>query len=216
MNRSSIPPAAGADTEASLPGWVPSVRLAAVLVLLAGVAYPAVTTLAGGWLFPERAGGSLIVVDGRTVGSSLVGQPYAASGRFHGRPSAAGHDPFALAGSNLAPSNPALRDRASADAAAIAAREGVDPASIPVDLVAASGSGIDPHVSPAAARLQVARVARERALGPGAVRALVDAHVEGPTLGVLGQPRVNVLELNLALERLAGESGTGSGTGSGS
>lgn len=178
-------------------------RFAAVGVLCAGLLYPAVATLAGGALFPAQAQGSLVQRDGVAVGSRLVAQGFTGDGYFQPRPSAAGYDPRAAAGSNLAPSNPALRERVAASSAGIAAREGVAAADIPVDLVTASGSGLDPHLSPAAARLQVARVARSRGMPVESVQAAVDANTLPPTFGVFGQSRVNVLELNLALDALA-------------
>lgn len=175
---------------------------AVVFVVLGGLVYPVVTALLGGLLFPVQANGSLIERNGRAVGSSLVGQSFSGERYFIGRPSAAGrgYDPTSVSGSNLAPSNPALRERATATSQEIAEREGVTPDRIPVDLISASGSGIDPHISPAAAELQVARVARVRGLAPERVRELVRENTEGRTFGVLGQERVNVLELNLALD----------------
>ena len=184
-------------------GPVVWLRFAALGVIGAGLLYPALTTLAGGLLFPAQAQGSLVSRDGVVVGSRLVAQAFTGDGYFQPRPSAAGYDPRAAAGSNLAPSNPALRERVAASSASIAAREGVSAADIPADLVTASGSGLDPHLSPASARLQVARVARARGVGIEAVQAAVDAHTLAPTFGVLGQARVNVLELNLALDALA-------------
>jgi K+-transporting ATPase ATPase C chain len=183
-------------------GWLHALRGALVLMLLCGGLYPLITVAVGGLLFPQQATGTLIERDGRVVGSALVGQPFSAPGYFHGRPSAAGHDPFGLAGSNLAPSNPQLRERAAADSQRIADSNGVAPTAIPVDLVAASGSGIDPHISPAAAAIQIGRVAAARGLPRTEVAGLLAAQVEPPVLGVLGQPRVNVLVLNLALDRL--------------
>lgn len=180
--------------------WHGAARCALVLILLCGGLYPLAATLVAGVLFPHQATGSLIERDGRIVGSALVGQPFADEGYFHGRPSAAGYDPFGVSGSNLAPGNPDLRARAERDARTIAAREGIEPTAIPVDLIAASGSGIDPHISPAAVRLQIPRVARARGLDPAELGARVAAHTESPVLGVLGQPRVNVLRLNLALD----------------
>ncbi len=175
-------------------------RTATVLFILCGGLYPALVTGLGRLLFPHQAQGSLIFRDGEVIGSELVGQPYANVGYFHGRPSAAGYDPFALSGSNWAPSNPSLRLRAAADSVSIAAREGVPPQQIPGELIAASGSGIDPHISPAAALVQLPRVARARGLAEATLRRLVEQHTESPVLGVLGQPRVNVLRLNLALD----------------
>lgn len=180
----------------------PAVRTALVLLLLCGGVYPLIATALGGWLFPARSIGSLIFHHGRAVGSALVGQPFTSERYFYGRPSAAGYDPFAVTGSNLAPSNPDLRARIANDAQAIAKREQIPVSDIPVDLLAASGSGIDPHISPVAAELQIARVARARHLSPAIVRQWVEQHIEPPVFGVLGQPRVNVLMLNLALDGL--------------
>jgi K+-transporting ATPase ATPase C chain len=175
----------------------------AVLTLLTGVVYPGVTTLIGTLAFHDRVNGSVIEVGGRAVGSHLIGQPFSGAKYFWSRPSATSPQPYngeASSGSNQGPTNPALemavRDR-------IAALQAADPgnrAPIPVDLVTASGSGLDPQISPAAAEYQVARVARERRLSAEAVRALVAKATEGRTFGVLGEPRVNVLELNLALD----------------
>jgi K+-transporting ATPase ATPase C chain len=203
-------PAAGLDSTARAEGdWLTAVRGALVLMLLCGGAYPLVAVWIGGAAFPHQATGSLIERDGVVVGSELVGQPFVGARWFHGRPSAAGtgYDPFTLSGSNWAPSNPALRERAQAATSAIAEANGVAPAAIPSELIAASGSGIDPHIGPAAALLQVPRVAAARGLREAQVRALVEAAVEGPTLGALGQPRVNVLRLNLALEGSALRAG---------
>lgn len=172
-------------------------------VLLCGLAYPIAGTLIGGWAFPAQAGGSLVSVDGRQVGSTLVAQPFSAPGYFQPRPSAAGYNPMAAAGSNYAPSNPALRERMTADAAAVAARDGIALAAIPVELISASGGGLDPHLSPAGARVQAARIARARGIDEAAVLTLIDAHVEPAWLGVFGAPRVNVLLMNLALDQRA-------------
>ena len=181
-------------------GWLRSLRFAVFSIALLGLAFPLAAALLGQALFPAQARGSLIERDGIVVGSSLVAQPFADARYFQPRPSAANYDPKALAGSNWAPSNPQLRERIAAGSAAIAQREGVPSASIPADLVTASGSGIDPHISPAAAQLQVARVAQARNLPAARVQALVAAHTLAPTWGVLGQSRVNVLQLNLALD----------------
>ena len=183
-------------------GWLNALRGALVLTLLCGGAYPMLAVWIGGTAFPRQATGSLIERDGRVLGSELVGQPFFGADWFQGRPSAAGtgYDPFALSGSNWAPSNPALRERAQTSSHAIAETNGVPPTGIPSDLIAASGSGIDPHISPAAAHLQIPRVAAARGLPASRVRTLVEAAIEPPTLGVLGQPRVNVLKLNLALD----------------
>lgn len=176
-------------------------RFTLLFLVLGGLVYPAMTTWLAGAMFPRQANGSLITVNGQVVGSSLVGQPFSGARYFIGRPSAAGagYDPTALSGSNLAESNPALRERAQADSATIAKRENVRPEQIPSDLIAASGSGIDPHISSAAAALQVPRVARERGLSEARVRQLVARNTERGVLG-LGQAGVNVLRLNLALD----------------
>ena len=168
--------------------------------VVCGLLYPAIAVGLGGLLFADAARGSLVERGGRVVGSALVAQPFADARYFAPRPSAANYDPRAAAGSNWAPSNPALAERIAAQSQAIAAREQVPASAIPPDLVTASGSGLDPHISVAAAELQVARVARARGLAEATVRAMVAAHVEAPTLGILGQPRVNVLALNLALD----------------
>lgn len=181
-------------------GLWPALAGSALFVIVCGLVYPVAATLLGGLLFPQQANGSLIERDGRVVGSRLVAQPFADARYFQPRPSAAGYDPRALSGSNLASSNPALRERIARDSAAISARDGIAAEAIPSELVTASGSGIDPHLSPAGAQAQVARVARARGLAPDTVADLVHAHTQRRTLGVLGQPRVNVLELNLALD----------------
>lgn len=183
--------------------WSHALRGALILMVLCGGLYPLVTVSVGGILFPHQSTGSLIERDGKVVGSALVGQPFSAPGYFHGRPSAAEYDPFDVSGSNLAPSNPDLRSRAQATSDQIARDFGVAPTRIPVDLVAASGSGIDPHISPEAAEMQIDRIAAARGLPRDAVVTLVAQHVEQPVLGVLGQPRVNVLALNLALDALS-------------
>ena len=191
-----------AQTELDRGGnvWRP-LAFALFFLILCGVVYPFVTTRVGGLLFPRQAEGSLLEQGGTVVGSELVGQPFAGAGYFIGRPSAAGdgYDPLSLSGSNQGVSNPDLRARAEASSAEIAQREGVSPEEIPADLIAASGSGVDPHISPAAARLQVARVAEARGLEPQQVESLIAEHTQRGPLG-LGQPGVNVLTLNLALD----------------
>lgn len=182
-----------------------AVSLLAVLVLLTGAVYPALVTLAAGLLFPRQADGSLVSRGGETVGSRLVGRAFAGAAWFHGRPSAAPrgpYDPSLSGGTNLGPQSPAWRDSVTARVAAIVGANG-DTTGVPVDLVTASGSGLDPHISPAAAYHQAVRVARARGLDAREVRRLVARHVEGRTWGVLGEPRVNVLALNLALDALA-------------
>jgi K+-transporting ATPase ATPase C chain len=184
--------------------WLVSIVFAAIFVAICGIAYPVVSTLAGGVLFPHQATGSLIERDGRVVGSRLVAQPFADARYFRARPSAAGYDPKALSGSNLASSNPALRERIAQTSAEIAAREHVPAIEIPADLVTASGSGIDPDISPAAAKVQAPRVAQARGLPLADIEAAIHAHTRKPTFGVFGAARVNVLELNLALDATQG------------
>ena len=178
----------------------PSLMLAAVSLLGFGLLYSLAGTGLGRVLFPHQATGSLVERDGRVIGSALVAQPFADDRYFQSRPSAAGYDVMALAGSNQARTNPDLRTRIDEARAAVAAREGVAPADVPSDLVAQSGGGIDPHLSPAAVRIQIARVARARGIKAAEVERLVAAHTEAPQFGVLGAPRINVLELNLALD----------------
>lgn len=184
----------------------PAFVLLVLFTLLTGVAYPVAVTAVARVAFPHQAGGSLVVADAHAVGSRLVGQEFTGDARFHGRPSATSprpYDAMASSGSNLGPTNPALLAAVRERAAAERASSGDSTKPVPVDLVTASGSGLDPHVSPAAARYQVARVARSRGLDPAVVAALVARHVEPRQFGLLGEPRVNVLELNLALERMA-------------
>ena len=183
----------------------PALSLFVLLSVLTGVLYPLVVTGIAQVLFPAQANGSLLVQDGRPIGSRLIGQSFTDPRYFWGRPSAtAGHPYNALAsgGSNLGPLNPALIEAVQARIAALKAADPANPRPIPADLVLASASGLDPHISPAAAVYQVERVARRRGLDAGRVAALVQTHTEGRWLGLLGQPRVNVLELNLALDRL--------------
>jgi K+-transporting ATPase ATPase C chain len=184
------------DFRAALAGF-------ALLTLITGLLYPLAITGIAQLAFPAQANGSLIVKDGKPLGSDLIGQPFSDSKYFWGRPSATGPQPYnglASSGSNQGPTNPALLEAAKARVAALRAVDPDNRAPVPVDLVTASGSGLDPHISPAAAEYQVARVARLRGLDPAAVRALVTRHTEVRDLGVLGEPRVNVLRLNLALD----------------
>jgi K+-transporting ATPase ATPase C chain len=181
----------------------PALMSLVLLTLTTGVAYPLVVTGIAQVVFPFQANGSLIVKDGKVVGSALIGQPFDDPGYFWGRPSATSPFPYNAAGSsgsNLSPTNPALIAAVQGRVDALRAADPGNPAPVPVDLVTASASGLDPHISPAAALYQVSRVARERGLEPDAVRALVDRHTEGRFLGMLGEPRVNVLALNLALD----------------
>ncbi len=175
---------------------------AAIILLAFGLLYSLAGTALGRMLFPSMATGSLVERDGHAVGSLLVAQPFADARYFQPRPSAANYDPMAAAGSNLARSNPDLRKRIAEATAAVARREGVAPADVPMDLVTQSGGGLDPHISPAGARVQIARVAKARGLDPADVGKLVDAMTEVRQFGLLGQPRVNVLRLNLALDAL--------------
>lgn len=184
----------------------PAAVLLALLTLLTGLAYPLAVTGVAQLVFPSQANGSVVRADGRAVGSSLIGQHFDGSHYFWGRPSATGPAPYnasASTGTNAGPTNPALQE---AVAGRIAALREADPsratAAVPIDLVTASGSGLDPHVTPAAALYQVPRVARERGLPEARLRALVEDHVEGRLLGVLGEARVNVLALNQALDAL--------------
>ena len=169
--------------------------------ILFGVVYPLAVTVFAKVLFPEKATGQLIRHDGQLVGSRIIGQPFSAPGYFHSRPSAAGNDAANSSGSNYAPTNKKLIDRVTTDAAT--AQTDHPGADIPVDLVTASASGLDPDITPAAAEFQVARIARERHLTEDAVRRLVARHTLGRQLGFLGEPRVNVLELNLDLNTIA-------------
>lgn len=180
-----------------------ALRAGALFLGLCGLLYSGSATWLGTLLFPWQATGSLIEQDGAVLGSALVAQPFASPRYFQGRPSAVAHDPMATGGSNLAPGNPVLRERVREESVRIQALEGVTADAIAVDLLASSGAGLDPHISPAAARLQVARVAAARALPVDAVMAAVENAVEGPQWGVFGQSRVNVLLLNLALDQAA-------------
>lgn len=179
-----------------------SLGLALVSLLLLGLFYSLVATGLGGLLFPRTASGSLIERDGKVVGSALVAQPFADERYFQPRPSAANYDLMALAGSNQARSNPDLRQRIAETRAAVAAREGIAPEAVPGDLFTQSGGGIDPHISPEGARIQIARVAKTRGLDAAKVGELVARHAEDPQLGLFGSPRVNVMALNLALDAL--------------
>jgi K+-transporting ATPase ATPase C chain len=181
----------------------PALVFLVVLTLITGVAYPLVVTGAAQTLFPRQAGGSLVLQDGKPVGSDLIGQNFTDPKHFWGRPSATGPMPYnasASSGSNQGPLNPALTDAVKARIEALRAADPGNTAPVPVDLVTASASGLDPDISPAAARYQAARVARARGMAPDQVQALVDQHVEAPLLGFFGEARVNVLRLNLALD----------------
>jgi len=184
------------------PALRPAVVLTVLFAVLLGLVYPAAITGMAQLAFPAEANGSLVSAGGRVIGSRLIGQPFAGPGWFHSRPSAAGtgYDATQSGGSNLGPTNRALATRVSGDVAALA---GSPARPVPADLVTTSGSGLDPHISPEAALRQAERVAAARHLAPAAVRQLVLSHVEQPLLGFIGERRVNVLELNLALDSMA-------------
>lgn len=191
----------------------PAIIVLLGLTLITGLIYPLVMTGIAGVLFPDQAQGSLIEKDGKVIGSALIGQDFESDRYFHGRPSATlGTDPndpsktvaqpynaVNSMGSNLGPTNKALIDRVSADVAKL--KQENPSAPVPTDLVTTSGSGLDPDISPAAALFQVPRIAKARNMAEDNVRQLVNEHIQGRTLGLLGEPRVNVLALNLALDR---------------
>lgn len=182
-----------------------SLLMLVLLTVLTGVAYPLVVTGLAQALFHRQANGSLVMKDGKAVGSTLIGQQFSDPKYFWGRLSATTPNPYnggSSSGSNLGPTNPALTEAAKQRIAALRAVDPGNTAPVPVDLVTASASGLDPEISPAAAQYQVARVARLRGLPVARVAALVAAHTRGRQLGVLGEPRVNVLQLNLALDAL--------------
>lgn len=184
----------------------PALVLLLSLTVLTGVIYPMGVTLIGGLLFPEAAHGSLIARDGRVIGSMWIGQDWQGPQWFHGRPSATSerpYNPMPSSGSNLGPRNPDLTAMFTERASALREINPNSPGPLPVDLLTASSSGLDPHISPAAARVQVANVAAARQLSVDEVGALVDRAIEQPQFGLLGEVRVNVLRLNLALDSLA-------------
>ncbi len=181
----------------------PCLVLFVLFTLLTGVAYPALITVIAQTVFHHQANGSVIMRDGKAVGSELIGQTFDDPSYFWGRPSATGptgYNAAASSGSNLGPTNPALLDAIKARVEAIRVAHPDQTRSVPVDLVTASASGLDPHISPAAAEFQVGRVAKARNLSEDAVQALIVSHTEGRSLGIMGEPRINVLRLNLALD----------------
>lgn len=211
MNTSTQPTTADKDTPSAPTdsgGLLrPALVLFLLLSLLTGLAYPLLTTAIAKAAFPEQAEGSLLRnKDGQPIGSSLIGQNFTEPGHFWGRPSATGTMPYNAAlsgGSNQGPLNPALVDAVKVRVAALREADPGNTAPVPQDLVTASASGLDPHISPEAARYQAERVARVRKLPVDQVSQLIDRHTERPQLGVLGDARVNVLELNLALDAIA-------------
>jgi potassium-transporting ATPase KdpC subunit len=184
-----------------------AIKVTLAMAIVTGVAYPLLVTGLAKAIFPRQAAGSLIQANGKTVGSDLIGQRFTRPEYFHGRPSAAGdgYDGLASGGSNLGPTNQKLVDRVRDDAKKFREENPTYHGPIPADMVTASGSGLDPDISPASAEAQVDRVASARHMTPDAVRQLVAANTEDRQLGVLGEARVNVLKLNLALDRAAGK-----------
>jgi K+-transporting ATPase ATPase C chain len=185
-----------------------ALRATVVTLVLTGIAYPLAVTGAALLLFPHRARGSLVADEhGRVVGSELIAQPFAGVGYLQPRPSAAGergYDATASGGSNLGPTSKALHERVAKEIERLVSENPEADGPVPAELVTTSGSGLDPHLSPAAALWQAPRIARARAIDPARVRAVIETHVEGRDLGILGEPRVNVLLVNLALDRQFG------------
>jgi K+-transporting ATPase ATPase C chain len=187
-----------------------ALRMTVVTLVLTGVAYPLAVTAVAQVLFPRQADGSLVTVEGRVVGSELIGQSFQNPAYFQGRPSAAGTDGYdaaASSGSNLGPTSAKLRDRVAADLDRLRQENPNSPGPVPVELVTASGSGLDPHISPDAARWQIPRVAAARHVSVADIEAALERRVEPRTAGFLGEPRVNVLLLNLDLDQRSGAPG---------
>lgn len=184
----------------------PAIVMLLIWTLLTGMFYPALVTGLAQVFFPEQANGSILRdKQGKAIGSALIGQPFSENQYFWGRPSATGPFPYnagASSGSNLGPTNPALADGVKARTGALRVADPENKAPVPVDLVTASGSGLDPHISPAAAEYQVNRIAKARHVDPVKLRELIGSHTEGRQWGFLGEPRVNVLTLNLALDAI--------------
>ncbi len=182
---------------------LPGFRMTLLMTVLTGLLYPSLVTGLCQLLFRDQANGSLKTVNGQVVGSELIGQPFAKPEYFHPRPSAAGngYDGLASGGSNFGPTNTKLIDRVKTDAAAFRKDNPAYQGNLPADLVTASGSGLDPHISPASAEAQAQRVAQARGMNVAQVEELIASHTEGRDLGFLGEPRVNVLMLNVALDR---------------
>ena len=183
---------------------ITSLLYAAITAVVLGIAYPLLMTTLAQALFRDKANGQLITKNGVTIGSRMIGQPFTGPGYFHGRPSAAGvngYDATSSGGSNYGPANTKYIDRVEGDVAKLQKQNPGVP--VPIDLVTASGSGLDPNITPAATEFQIPRVARERGIPEAELRKLVPAHIEPRQFGFLGEPRVNVLELNLALDELA-------------
>ena len=183
---------------------VASLRMLLVMTIIIGIAYPLTVWAIGQVAFHDKANGSMLEKDGSVVGSSLIGQAFDGPEWFQGRPSADDYDAMASGASNLAPTSDKLLSQVEKRRATVSTDNTVDPGDVPPDAVTASGSGLDPHISPEYAQLQVARVADARGLDPTDLSRLVQQHTQGRTLGFLGEPRVNVLELNLALEQMSG------------
>lgn len=190
---------------------VVALRMTVATLVLTGLAYPLIVTGVAQVLFPWRANGSVVSAEGRVVGSELIGQGFKRPAYFQSRPSAAGdgYDAANSSGSNLGPTSQKLRDRIAADVARLRTENPQAPGAVPIELVTTSASGLDPHLSPEAVRWQVPRVAAARGVAVGDVQALVDTRTEGRTLGLLGEPRVNVLLLNLDLDRRFGRPAGG-------